>query len=335
MKLLRILGFPLALVYGLVVRLRNHLYDSGIFKSQEFDTPTICVGNISLGGTGKSPMVEFLVAALSEEHKVAVLSRGYRRKSTGFVLANSESTVEELGDEPFQIHRKFENLILAVDTDRSNGIQLLKSKTNPDLIILDDAFQHRKVKPTFSVLLTAYDKLYSEDYFLPYGTLRDGRNQAKRADVIVVTKCPSDLSEDEQNLIIEKLRPTSRQKVLFSYLKYAETLKGLAGETGFESISEKSFTLVTGIANPRPFIDYLKEKRLQFEHLRFKDHHAFTRPEIADLNSKQFVLTTEKDFVRLQGKVEKLAYIEIRHQFFDSSKKELISEIEKIMKLNF
>ncbi|MCL4114614.1 UNVERIFIED_CONTAM: hypothetical protein GTU68_005348 [Idotea baltica] len=335
MKLLRIIGLPVAFVYGLIIHVRNFLYDTGIFKSKSFETPTVCVGNLSLGGTGKTPMVEFLVAALKDELKVAVLSRGYKRKSNGYIVANADSTVGSLGDEPYQIYNKFKHITLAVDSNRSNGITTLEKEVKPNLIILDDAFQHRMVKPTFSILLTAYNKYYSNDYFLPYGTLRDSRRQAKRAHIIVVTKCPPNLSVEERENISNGLKPEKSQKVLFSYLDYNNKLKGQAIATTLEAISGVKFTLVTGIANPNPLIIYLKAKNLQFEHLRFKDHHSFSASEIEKLNLKEFVLTTEKDFVRLQGKVEKLAYIEIAHKFIDNDKAELINELKKVTKLNF
>lgn len=279
-------------------------------------------------------MVEFLVAALKDRQKVAVLSRGYRRKSSGFVLANSQSTVAELGDEPFQIHKKFENLILAVDAKRINGIGQLERQMAPDLIILDDAYQHRKVRPTFSILLTSFDRLYSNDFFFPSGTLRDSRNQAKRANVIVVTKCPINLSDEEKAIVKKSLSPLKNQKVLFAYLEYAEEIKGLEESLKLDFLKEKKFTLVTGIANPKPLVDLLKKNDLQFEHLRYKDHHAFSKKEIEQLNAKSFVLTTEKDFARLQGKVERLAYIEIRHKFMGKGKEELLREIDNITKLS-
>ncbi|MBM1108039.1 tetraacyldisaccharide 4'-kinase [Aurantibacter crassamenti] len=334
MILLRIISLPIAFVYGLIIHVRNYFYDTGLFKSKSFETPTICVGNLSLGGTGKTPMVEFLIAALQDDFKVAVLSRGYKRTSKGYVLAESNSTVESLGDEPYQIHKKFKQITLAVDADRKNGIRNLQSEIKPDVIILDDAFQHRKVEPTFSVLLTAFDKLYSEDYFIPFGTLRDGRNQAKRAQIIVVTKCPIDLSEQERNKVVKSLNPNKNQKVLFSHLDYGNILKGGVVDATLESISAINFTLVTGIANPVPLVHYLKEKQLNFEHLSFKDHHAFSTNEIENLNSKEFVLTTEKDFVRLQGKVQKLAYVEITHKFIDGGKALLLGELKNITKLN-
>jgi len=335
MKLLRILGFPMALIYGSVVRIRNYFYDTGLFKANRFDTPTICVGNLSLGGTGKTPMVEFLVSAFSKSKKVAVLSRGYKRKSTGFVLAGPDSTVEELGDEPFQIFKKFPRMNVAVDSDRTNGIKRLQSELKPDLIILDDAFQHRKINPTFSILLTSFDKLYSEDYFLPFGTLRDARSQARRAQVIVVSKSPQNMTDNERERIVSKLKPERHQKVLFASLEYNEILKGSNADITFELLSKNDFTLVTGIANPSPLVAYLKRKGLKFEHLCFKDHHSFTSREMGNLNSKAFILTTEKDYVRLQGKVKNLAYIEIAHKFLNGGEQVLINELEGVTKLNF
>ncbi|MEO9894351.1 tetraacyldisaccharide 4'-kinase [Aurantibacter sp.] len=335
MKLLRIIGLPVAFVYGLIIHMRNYLFDAGILKSKSFQTPTVCVGNLSLGGTGKTPMVEFLVEALHYHIKVAVLSRGYKRKSSGYVVADANSTVDTLGDEPFQIHKKFKQITLAVDSDRINGITTLEKTVSPSLIILDDAFQHRKVKPDFSILLTAFNNYYSDDYFLPYGTLRDSKNQAKRAQVIVVTKCPQELSLDKRMAIKERLKPLENQKVLFSFLAYNNRIKGLSKETTLDEIKNHNITLVTGIANPLPLMDYLRSKDLNFEHLRFKDHHDFSANEIRNLNSKDFVLTTEKDFVRLQGKVEELAYVEMAHQFMDDGKEQLIVELKKATKLNF
>jgi len=315
--------------------MRNYFYDLGIFNSKEFETPTVCVGNLSLGGAGKTPMVEFLISELQEIYKVAVLSRGYKRKTSGYVLADIESTVDQLGDEPYQVYKKFNTISLAVDADRCNGIENLESTIKPDLIILDDAFQHRKVKPSFSILLTAHDKLFCSDYFIPTGTLRDGRNQAKRADIIVVTKCPPGLSEDRRNRVVERLKPKPHQKILFSFLEYGVALKGTEGQITLDDLKQRELTLVTGIANPDPLIKYLKDKGLDFEHLRFKDHHSFAKNEIEKLNSKNLILTTEKDFVRLQGKVKNLIYIEIRHKFFENGKNELLSDIEALMKPNF
>ena len=277
-------------------------------------------------------MVELLISELKDVYKIAVLSRGYKRRSSGFLLANDESTVAELGDEPYQIHKKFEDIAVAVDADRANGVSILEKETKPDMIILDDAFQHRRITPTFSILLTAHDKLFCNDYFLPTGSLRDGRNQAKRANTIVVTKCPSKLPKKEQNQIIKMLRPEPHQKVLFSFLEYSNCLKGSSGERTLEKLDKGKITLVTGIADPKPLLTYLKLRGLNFEHLRFNDHHEFTGGEIDHLNTKKLILTTEKDYVRLKGKVKNLLYIEIGHKFFGDGKKELIGTIQSAMK---
>lgn len=315
MQLLRKIAFPISLIYALVVHLRNYLFDIGLFKSSSFETPIICVGNLSVGGTGKTPMIEYLVSYFKEKKKVAVLSRGYRRKSTGYTLTNQESKVEDVGDEPLQIFSKHPDISVAVDKDRRNGIQKLQKSIAPDIILLDDAFQHRKVRPDFSILLTAYDNLYMNDWYLPTGNLRDSKKEAKRADIIVVTKCPDQLGKEKQNEIIRTLNPKSQQAVLFSSLSYNENLRGKNASMVLNDLIGKHITLVTGIASPKPLVEYLDNKGIQVEHLQFKDHHFFSSTEIQLFNTKEYVLTTEKDFVRLKGKVENLFYISVKHQF--------------------
>ncbi len=315
MQLLRKIAFPISLIYALVVHLRNYLFDIGLFKSSSFETPIICVGNLSVGGTGKTPMIEYLVSYFKEKKKVAVLSRGYRRKSTGYTLTNQKSQVEDVGDEPLQIFSKHPDISVAVDKDRRNGIQKLQKSIAPDIILLDDAFQHRKVRPDFSILLTAYDNLYINDWYLPTGDLRDSKKEAKRADIIVVTKCPDQLGEEKQNEIIRTLNPKSQQAVLFSSLSYNENLRGKNASMVLNDLIGKHITLVTGIASPKPLVDYLDNKGIQVEHLQFKDHHFFSSTEIQLFNTKEYVLTTEKDFVRLKGKVKNLFYISVKHQF--------------------
>jgi len=317
MQLLRKIAFPISLIYALVVYVRNLLYDTGFFKSKTFKAPTICVGNLSVGGTGKTPMIEYLVASLKDSYKVAVLSRGYGRKSNGFVQASSDSKVEEIGDEPYQIFNKFSKITVAVDGDRCNGISNLEESVDPDVILLDDAFQHRKVKPTFSILLTAYDNLFAKDWYLPTGNLRDSKKEARRAHVIVVTKCPENLNGDEQLKIKKALKPKSGQKVLFSTLRYDEILKSATVSRALGDLAGQKFTLVTGIANPKPLMAYLTNKGLNFEHLEYRDHHFFNDAEIELFNTKSLVLTTEKDFARLKGKVRNLYYIEIKHDFLN------------------
>ncbi|MEL6918625.1 MAG: tetraacyldisaccharide 4'-kinase, partial [Bacteroidota bacterium] len=313
MQLLRKIGYPLSPIYAAVVHVRNYLYDLGVYSSSSFDTPTICVGNLSVGGTGKTPMIEFLVSELQATHKLAVLSRGYGRKSKGLLLANEDTGVEELGDEPFQIYVKFPNLAVVVDADRRNGISYLEDTIKPDIILLDDAYQHRKVRPSLSILLTAFDNLYSDDAYLPAGDLRDSRGEAKRADIIVVTKCPLDLDISAQAAIKKKLKPHSRQLLLFSSLVYERNLKGFNEPMILDDLKDRNVTLITGIAKPGPLVSFLKKEEIQLEHLSYRDHHFFTDREIALFNSKEMILTTEKDFMRLKNKVTGLRYVEVKH----------------------
>ena len=331
MNVLRKIAFPISLLYAIVVYIRNFLYDVEIFKSKSFKTPTICIGNLSVGGTGKTPMVEFLISHLKKDYKVAMLSRGYKRKSNGFVLANANSTVEELGDEPFQIYSKFRETIVAVDADRRNGISILEKNNAPNVIVLDDAFQHRKVKPSKSILLTAYSDLYIYDWYLPTGNLRDSKREAKRADYIVVTKCPPNLTQEEQTVIKNKLQPKKHQKVLFTYLEYNQEIKGLNSSLNLDFFIDKELVLVTGIANPKPLVDFLSEKGICVEHLAFKDHHFFTADELNLFNSKEIILTTEKDYVRLNGKVENLYFLSIQHKFFRDGDRFMISDLRSLI----
>ncbi len=250
----------MSLLYALGVYIRNYLYDIGWFKSTSFETPTICIGNLSTGGTGKTPMAEFLISLLRKEYKVALLSRGYRRKSSGFLLANVQSTVEDLGDEPYQIHLKYPGITVAVEADRRNGISILQDTISPDVILLDDAFQHRRVHYGLSILLTTYGHLYCDDRYLPTGNLRDSKREAQRADVIVVTKCPTDLDASKRQGIAHTLNPRPHQKLLFSTLEYDRQLKGNSEVLFLDQLRDKNFTLITGIANPRPLVAYLKAR---------------------------------------------------------------------------
>jgi tetraacyldisaccharide 4'-kinase len=331
-QLLRKIAFPISLVYALVVRIRNYLYDLGIFKSRSFSIPILCVGNLSMGGTGKTPMAEFLIATLKDRYQVAFLSRGYKRKSSGFVLASSNSTVEDLGDEPFQVHAKFPMVAVAVDADRTRGILTLQKVADPDVIILDDALQHRKVAAGFTVLLTSFDTLYCDDRYFPTGNLRDSRREAKRADLIIVTKCPPQLTQNQQDEIVKRLRPKSGQRVLFGYLVYGSNLESENQRISLSSIKNKRVTLITGIANPAPLVAYLDEAGIFFEHLNFRDHHYFTPNEIKCFNSKEFVLTTEKDYMRLKGRVQNLYYLSIQHGFLNQGESDLKDALSQFMK---
>lgn len=315
MQLLRKIAFPFSVLYALVVCLRNVCYNNGIFSSKSFATPTISIGNLSVGGTGKTPMVALLIDLLKDTTRLAVLSRGYGRKTRGFLLASRDSSTAEIGDEPLQLSQAFPDVVVAVDENRQRGITTLEKTIHPDLILLDDAFQHRKVMPTRAILLTEYDNLYTDDWYLPTGTLRDCKSESRRADLIVVTKCPAGLNGAGQERIRKKLKPLQDQDVLFSYLVYDTLLKGVNRTLPLQALKGMDVTLVTGIANPGPLLSYLRNEGFNFEHLAYADHHVFTRKEIELLGRKPFVLTTEKDYMRLRGKVVNLYYIRVSHQF--------------------
>ena len=315
MKLIRNIAFPLVPVYYAVTSLRNTLYDLGFKKSTAYSFPVICVGNLSVGGTGKTPMIEYLIDLLKDDYSIATLSRGYKRRSKGFQLANEFSSAESLGDEPFQFYNKFKNdILVAVDGNRTNGIKQLKELDNPpDVILLDDAFQHRKVKAGFNILLTTYNKPFFEDFVLPTGNLREPRNGAKRANIIIVTKCPDNLSETEKNRFIKSIKPNQNQNVFFSNIEYSNDIFSETDKKSIDSVDD--FTLVTGIANANPLVDFLKKKDLQFEHLNFNDHHEFSTDDINELDKKALIITTEKDFMRLKqykSLKDKLFYLPIK-----------------------
>lgn len=298
MNFLRKLLFPFSLLYGGITALRNFLYNKNLLKSKAYKFPVICVGNLSTGGTGKSPMIELLVSFLRDNQKLAILSRGYKRKTTGYRDVLTESTVEEVGDEPLQFKKKFPEITVAVCEDRQTGIEKLQSKT--DVILLDDAFQHRKVSASLNILLTSFDDLYVNDCMLPTGNLREPKFGANRADIIVVTKCPENISDVTIESIKRELRPKSHQEIYFSKIGYASEIKNPKKKKPLSSLKNEEFLLVTGIANPKPLIDFLKKEGLNFKEKSFPDHHNFISSEIDELKKHPLILTTEKDFMRLE-----------------------------------
>jgi len=330
MQFLRKIAFPFSLVYALVVYIRNFLYDQGVISSKGYKTPTICVGNLSVGGTGKTPMIELLIEMLQSQ-KIAVLSRGYRRKTKGFVLLTEESTSEQVGDEPLQIFSKYPKVKVAVDEDRQRGISYLEKEIIPDLILLDDAFQHRKVRAKFSILLSAYDDLYVDDWYLPTGNLRDSKRQSRRADIIIITKCPENLGAKEQSRIISKINPLASQEVLFSKLVYNDEIMGFNAGIQLTELKSRKVTLVTGIANANSLVKYLQRIGLEFEHLPFKDHHFFTDKEVNMLNLKSFLLTTEKDYFRSKGQLDTLSFIRVKHEFLGNGHKVLKRMLNEVL----
>lgn len=322
---LRKILYPFSLLYGLITAIRNFLYNKNIFKTTDFKTPTIIVGNLSVGGTGKTPQVEYLIRLLQKRYKIAVLSRGYKRKSKGFILADKNSSAELIGDEPYQYYLKFPSVMVSVDVDRRNGIQQLKQlKIPPEIILLDDAFQHRKVRGGFNILLTSCKNLYIDDAMLPTGNLRESVKGAERAQVIIVTKCPNDLSEESQFEITKRLNPGLHQSVFFTGIAYDNVIKGKS-TIKIDDLKDTQVLLVTGIANPDPLITYLEGQHIFVEHLKYPDHHHYNNRDIAEINSvfnslesnNKIVLTTEKDYVRIFDRLKNLHYIAIKTSFLN------------------
>jgi tetraacyldisaccharide 4'-kinase len=308
LKSFRILLFPLAIVYWLIILVRNKLYDKKIFSSAEFGLPLVCVGNLSVGGTGKSPMVELLVKNLKSDFKVATLSRGYKRKTRGYALANENSTALEIGDEPMQFHLKFPGVPVAVGEERLDAIpQLLHDRPGTECIILDDAFQHRAIKAGMNILLTDYNNLFTRDFFLPTGDLRDLKSSYTRAEIIVVTKCDPSLSEKEKQEIAEEIDPLPEQHLFFTANRYADPYHIHRTEEMKKITAQVEVLLVTGIANPQPLKDLLHDHCKTYYMQHFPDHHIFTIDDWKEIRKRfekieatdKMILTTEKDAVRL------------------------------------
>lgn len=316
LKSFRVLLLPLAILYGLIIYIRNRLYNRNYLKSAEFNFPLICVGNLSVGGTGKSPMVEYLTKLLRKEYKLGTLSRGYKRKTKGYALANEFTTALEIGDEPMQFHQKFPDVAVASCEERIVGIpHMLQDVPDLQAIILDDAFQHRTVNAGFNILLTEYGNLYSNDFFLPTGDLRDEWASAKKAQVIVVTKCPYDLSAEAKQKIIRDLKPEAEQKVFFTTIEYGTPYHIINRSDDWLLTPRDEVLLVCGIANPKPLKEYLHEKTHTYYQQDYSDHHIFSIDDLNEIIEKfdrihakdKLILTTEKDAVRLVKFSEQLA----------------------------
>jgi len=335
----RILLLPFALVYWAVIALRNWLFDKNILKTAEFGLPLVNVGNLSVGGTGKSPMVEYLLVLLKDQFKVATLSRGYKRKTKGYALADDETTALEIGDEPMQFHLKFPDVPVAVGEQRIEAIpQLLHDKPETQAIILDDAFQHRSIKAGLNILLTDYNNLFTRDFYLPTGDLRDLKSSYKRAEIIIVTKCKADLSEEERKKLVKEIAPLPQQHIFFTSIQYGSLYHIINnGVTRLDDDTE--VLLVSGIANPRPLKKWLEEYSSSYSLLQYADHHIFTIDDLNDIRkrfenmeeTKKIILTTEKDAVRLvkfRQAIEDLPVyvVPIRHHF-------LFKEEDKFNKL--
>lgn len=313
--IVRLFLWPLSVLYGIGVSIRNCLFNWGILPSETFSVPIVSVGNITVGGTGKTPFSEYLIRVLKGNYKVGLLSRGYKRKSKGYQLLTNLSTPLMVGDEPFQIKRKFPDIMVAVDANRREGIRnMLSEETGaPEIIILDDAYQHRYVQPDVSILLIDYNRMITEDHLMPVGQLREPVNSKSRANIIVITKCPVDLKPIEFRLIRKNLKLYAYQSLFFTTLAYGDLqplfVKSVNCPLTLKKIKNFSTLVVTGIATPRPFEQYLQPFVKEMVSINFSDHHNFSEPDLKRIqnefdmipNKHKLILTTEKDAVRLMN----------------------------------
>lgn len=304
-ELLRYLLLPFTLLYGSIVWLRNRLYDSGFISGVSFDIPVIAVGNLSVGGTGKTPHIEYLIRLLQYEYKVATMSRGYKRKTRGFLLAGAKTNALKIGDEPMQYHLKFPELAVSVAEDRMTGIpSLLMARPEIEVVLLDDAYQHRSVKPGLNILITDFSNPFYEDFILPYGRLREGRGAYKRADIIVVSKCPQNLTQAQAIEITAAIKPKAYQKVFFSTIRYGTAYHFF--EHTPADFTNKKVLLISGIAKPEPMLAYIEQRAEKVHLLDYPDHHFFTERNFEDIketirnwDTDCVIVTTEKDATRL------------------------------------
>jgi tetraacyldisaccharide 4'-kinase len=302
---------PLSMLYGMVVGIRNQLFELGVLKSRSFDIPVISVGNITVGGSGKTPHIEYLVRLLKDKVKVAVLSRGYKRKSKGYVLADADTSMSDIGDEPYQMKKKFPDIYIAVDKNRCEGIDNLTQQDatkDTDVVLLDDAFQHRYVKPGVNILLVDYHRLIISDKLLPAGRLREPKEGKARADIVIITKCPKDLKAINYRMLTRSMNLFPYQSLFFTTLEYGELFMLFGNEKKeLDKISDQHVLLLTGIASPQQMILDLEPLCLETIPLAYSDHHDFKAKDIARINqmfeampAPKMIITTEKDAARLE-----------------------------------
>ena len=303
MRFFRFLLFPLTILYAIGISFRNFFYNIGIIKSMTPEVKTIGVGNLSVGGTGKSVVTDYLISLLKSDHQLATLSRGYGRKTKGFYLANADSTALEIGDEPLMFYKKHPEIKVGVAENRNKGISELMALDNPpNLVVLDDCYQHRRLNAHFYILLTTFHQPFFDDYLLPTGDLREFSSAKERADLVVVTKCPQQLTSTQRKAMTAQLRLSSKQTLCFANIQYATKMRNAQRDMSLSVLEKINFLLVTGIAQPDLLIDFLKSKFLKFKHLNFGDHHNFSAKDIAKIRRESqghMILTTEKDYVRL------------------------------------
>lgn len=318
---------PLSWIYGLGVKFRNLLFEIGLLKSKSFDVPVISVGNITVGGTGKTPHVEYLIELLHDKFNVAVLSRGYKRKSKGFIVADKKDNATTIGDEPYQMKQKYQNVTIAVDKDRCNGIEMLMNNNvakDIEVVLLDDAFQHRYVKPGINILLVDYHRLIIYDTLLPAGRLREPLSGKNRADIVIITKCPSGLKPMDFRVITKAMNLFPYQQLYFTRIEYKNLTPIYCGEERpLSSIGKnENILLLTGIASPKQMIIDLEPFSNNITPMTFDDHHAFTAKDIelinntfAEMPSPKIIITTEKDATRIFG--QQGLSDEVRHNIYN------------------
>ncbi len=335
--LLRKILFPVAILNFLIQLTRSFLYSTNLLKSYETKINTICIGNLSMGGTGKTPLVKFLIERFPKKINISVLSRGYKRNTKGLVEVLVNSDINDVGDENFMIKQAFKNVNVFACEDRLFAInKISKNFSGDDILILDDAMQHRRIKCKFNILLTKFEEPFYNDYIFPYGNLREPRNGFKRANLIIITKCPNNLRSLEKENIIKKIKPLSNQRIFFSKIIYKDILKGKKN-IHFSDLNS-DFILITGIADSRPLIRHLKSKKLKFNHLTYNDHHNYNQndiKEILEYSGDKKILTTEKDYFKIMSihDFNNLFYIEIKIDFFGKSN-DLVSLISNKLNVN-
>lgn len=348
MKLPPLISVPLSWLYGMVVHIRHKLFDLKILRSEEFDIPVVCIGNLTVGGTGKTPVAELLIERFSEHYRVGVLSRGYRRKTKGFVLSTPTSSARTIGDEPRQMKLKYPSVPVAVCEKRAEGIRLLR-KAHPEieLIILDDAFQHRYVEPWVNILLMDYNNPVYRDRLLPWGRLRDTRNQIHRANFVLVTKCPDDLNPLDMRIVINSLGLFPYQSLYFTRMRQGE-ITPLFADRAIGKVREGDPVIaMSGIANPVPLLENLRKRFDVVAELTFDDHHTYRLSDMRRLEAlfaaypDAVVLTTEKDAVKLTNRKkvpeavqQRLYYVPIHVSFVADSESEFLRQLELYVRTN-
>lgn len=343
----------LSFFYGMITGLRNELFNLKILSSQEFDVPVISIGNIAVGGTGKTPHTEYIAELLKSNFKVAVLSRGYKRKTRGFYLVEQTSKVRQVGDEPLQIKLKYSDLMVAVDANRVRGIKLLMEQPlNPDVILLDDAFQHQYVTPGINILLTDYNHLITKDSLLPYGRLRESASNKSRASIIIVTKCPAELKPIDERIITKELDIRPYQNLYFSRIDYGSLMPVFPADVSMKSVKlveGLTVLMISGIADPTPFKEYLRHGTHDIQEIIFTDHHQYIPKDLdrivskfdAISDGKKIIVTTEKDMVRFRDLDsvpdiirKSMYYIPLKISFLNSAGKDFDRKIVNYVREN-